>query len=122
MPCILIAECKQEISTFNPRLRGYDDFDIRRGQELLDCHRTVRNEIGGALDVFDAIPDDELIPTYRAFFVASGGTLAKAAWEQISRELLEAVNQLRRIRRQQRDPAPAHRNRLHRTRAASRRR
>lgn len=91
MPRILIAECKQEVSTFNPHLSGYDDFGIRRGQELLDYHRTVRNEVGGALSVFDAVADVELIPAYSAFFITSGGTLAKSAWEQISRELLESI-------------------------------
>lgn len=91
MPRILIAECKQEVSTFNPHLSGYDDFGIRRGQELLDYHRTVRNEVGGALSVFDAVADVELIPAYSAFFITSGGTLAKSAWEQIARELLESI-------------------------------
>lgn len=91
MPRILIAECKQEVSTFNPHLSGYDDFGIRRGQELLDYHRTVRNEVGGALSVFDAVADVELVPAYSAFFITSGGTLAKSAWEQIARELLESI-------------------------------
>ena len=35
MPKILIAECKQEVSTFNPHLSGYDDFAMRRGEEML---------------------------------------------------------------------------------------
>jgi hypothetical protein len=48
---ILIAECKQEVSTFNPHKSGYEDFGIRLGAELLDYHRTVRNEIGGALSI-----------------------------------------------------------------------
>jgi len=91
MPRILIVECKQEVSTFNPHLSGYADFGIRRGQELLDYHRGVRNEVGGALSVFDAMPDVELVPAYSAFFITSGGTLARAAWEQISSELLESV-------------------------------
>lgn len=91
MPRILIAECKQEVSTFNPHLSGYDDFGIRRGQELLDYHRTVRNEVGGALSVFDASPDIELVPACSAFFITSGGPLAKAAWERIANELLDAV-------------------------------
>lgn len=91
MPRILIAECKQEVSTFNPHLSGYDDFGIRRGKELLDYHRTVRNEVGGALSVFDSVSDVEPVPAYSAFFITSGGTLAKAAWEQISRELLESI-------------------------------
>ena len=52
MTKILIAECKQEVSTFNPQLSGYEDFVVRRGEELLRYHRSVRNEIGGALNVF----------------------------------------------------------------------
>ncbi len=91
MPHILIAECKQEVSTFNPHLSGYEDFGIRRGEELLSYHRTVRNEIGGALSVFDATPGVELAPTYSAFFITSGGMLATAAWERIATEFLDSI-------------------------------
>ena len=34
---------------------------------------TLRNEVGGALNVFDAMPGLELTPTYSAFFITSGG-------------------------------------------------
>ncbi len=91
MTRILIAECKQEVSTFNPHLSGYEDFGVRRGDELLRYHRTVRNEIGGALSVFDAAPDVELVPTYSAFFISSGGTLAKSSWERIATEFLDSI-------------------------------
>lgn len=91
MPQILIAECKQEVSTFNPHLSGYGDFGIRRGCELIDYHRTVRNEIGGALAVFDAAEGVEIVPAYSAFFISSGGTLGKAAWERIAQEFLESI-------------------------------
>jgi microcystin degradation protein MlrC len=91
MPHILIAECKQEVSTFNPHLSGYGDFGVRRGRALLDYHRTVRNEIGGALSVFDAIDQVELVPAYSAFFITSGGTLAKPDWERIASEFLEEI-------------------------------
>lgn len=91
MPRILIAECKQEVSTFNPHLSGYDDFGVRRGEELLSYHRTVRNEIGGVLSVLDAKPGVEIVPAYSAFFITSGGTLAKAAWERIATEFLDAI-------------------------------
>jgi len=91
MPKILIAECKQEVSTFNPHLSGYGDFGVRRGTEILDYHRTVRNEIGGALNVFDATETVELVPAYSAFFITSGGTLAKATWERIAREFLDGI-------------------------------
>lgn len=93
MPRILILECKQEVSTFNPHLSGYDDFAIRRGQEVLDYHRTVRNEVCGALSVLEAQAEIEIVPAYSAFFITSGGTLAQAAWEKIAAELLQAVKQ-----------------------------
>jgi microcystin degradation protein MlrC len=88
---ILIAECKQEVSTFNPHLSGYDDFAIRRGEEILAYHRTVGNEIGGALSVFDTRPDLQLAPTYSAHFITSGGTLNAFAWQRIADEFLAAI-------------------------------
>jgi len=91
MPRILIAECKQEVSTFNPHLSGYEDFAVRRGEELLQYHRAVRNEIGGALSVFDARSDVEIAPAYSAFFICSGGTLAASAWRRIADEFLASI-------------------------------
>ena len=88
---ILIAECKQEVSTFNPHLSTYDDFCVRRGTELLDYHRTVRNEIGGALHVFDEAQDIELVPAYSACFITSGGTLARDSWQRIATEFLASL-------------------------------
>ncbi len=90
---ILIAECKQEVSTFNPHLSTYQDFGIRKGDSLLRYHRAVRNEVGGALAVFDSSPDVECFAAYSACFITSGGTLAKAAWEQIATEFLEEIRQ-----------------------------
>ncbi len=91
VPRILVAECKQEVSTFNPHLSSYEDFSIRRGDELFQYHRTVRNEVGGALSVFDENSQVELVPTYGAMFITSGGTLAKPAWDRIANEFLEAI-------------------------------
>ena len=91
MKRILIAECKQEVSTFNPHLSQYSDFKIRKGQELLAYHRTVRNEIGGALSVLEDRPDIELIPTYGACFITSGGTLSSLAWHRIATEFIDEI-------------------------------
>jgi len=88
---ILIAECKQEVSTFNPHLSQYSDFRVRYGQELLSYHRSVRNEIGGALSVFDKLTDVEIVPAYSACFITSGGTLAVDAWQRIAREFIESI-------------------------------
>lgn len=90
MPRIVVAECKQEVSTFNPHLSGYHDFGVRFGQDLIDYHRTVRNEIGGAIGVFDAAAV-EMVPTYSAFFITSGGTLAEQAWQRIATEFLQSI-------------------------------
>ncbi len=90
LPRILIAECKQEVSTFNPHLSSYEDFTIRQGDAILRYHRSVGNEVGGALEVFDQ-SDVALVPAYSACFVTSGGTLEKASWERIAAEFLSAI-------------------------------
>jgi microcystin degradation protein MlrC len=91
MKKILIAECKQEVSTFNPHKSGYEDFIIRKGDEILRYHRTVGNEIGGALSIFDAADNVTLVPTYSAFFITSGGILDKKSWEKIAKEFLDSI-------------------------------
>lgn len=91
MTRILIAECKQEVSTFNPHLSTIDDFAVRTGEEILTYHRGVRNEVGGALSIFDHMDDVVVVPAYSAFFITSGGTLAQTDWEQIAGEFLQEI-------------------------------
>lgn len=91
MPKILIAECKQEVSTFNPHLSSYEDFAMRFGESFLQYHRSVRNEVGGALQVLEQRADVEIVPAGSAFFITSGGTLAEAAWQRIASELLDSI-------------------------------
>ena len=91
MPRILIAECKQEVSTFNPVLSGCEDFTIRCGEEILRYHRQVRSEVGGALSVFDSRSGVQLVPACSAHFITSGGTLADAAFRRIADELLASI-------------------------------
>ena len=93
MPRILVAECKQEVSTFNPHSSTYGDFDIRHGKALFDYHRTVGTEVGGVLDVLEKTPGVEPLPTYGACFITSGGALSPAAWSRIKEEFLEALRQ-----------------------------
>jgi microcystin degradation protein MlrC len=91
MTKILIAECKQEVSTFNPVLSRYADFNISFGQDLIDYHRTVRNEVGGALSVFDKHAEVEVIPTYSAKAITSAGTLAANDFQRIAGEFLGSL-------------------------------
>jgi microcystin degradation protein MlrC len=88
---ILVGECKQEVSTFNPVLSDYADFDVSFGQDVLDFHRASRVEMGGALRVFAERSDLEVIPTYSARSITSGGTLRAASFARIAAEFLEAV-------------------------------
>ncbi len=91
MPRILINECKQEISSFNPVIAGLDDFLIQRGPEFFVFHRAVRNEVGGALAVFQTRPTLEIIPGYSARGITSSGTLSSAAFAHIAADFLSAV-------------------------------
>ena len=90
---ILIAECKQEVSTFNPVSSHYDGFRIVRGQQMLDYHRKVSEEVGGALSVFDKRADLEIVPTVGASSITSGGILTAASFEKLSKELLNGLRE-----------------------------
>lgn len=87
---ILIGECKQEVSTFNPAATGYDDFVNQSGQAVLDFHEGLQSEIGGALSVFRAA-GAEVIGAYSAKAITSGGTLGAEAWDRIKTEFLDAI-------------------------------
>jgi microcystin degradation protein MlrC len=86
---ILIAELKQEISSFNPLPSGYEDFHIRRGAELYE-QRGTNQEIGGALAVFEARDDIDVVPTIGAR-AGSAGLLSSDGWQRVSREVLGAI-------------------------------
>ncbi|MCW5853079.1 MAG: M81 family metallopeptidase [Anaerolineae bacterium] len=92
MPKILIAECMQEVSSFNPVPSHYEDYTVRWGDALLDFHRSRRSEVGAALQVF-AEAGADVYPTYSARTITSGGTLAEADWRQLADEFLTTLAQ-----------------------------
>ena len=71
MSRILVAECKQEISSFNPVIGTYDNFSVCRGPELLTYHQGRETELCGALQVF-ADSHVDVIPTYGAVAPSAG--------------------------------------------------
>ncbi len=91
MPRILIAECKQEVSSFNPMPSRYEDFRVVRGQDLLAHHRGSREEVGGALSVFDAGDNVQLVPTFGASSNTSGGILTADSFERLCRDFLNSL-------------------------------
>lgn len=86
---ILIVECMQEISSFNPVPSQYENFHIERGEELLR-HRGMNTSIGGALSVLEKRADIKVVPVFAAR-AGSAGLLSGQGWSRLSRELLEAV-------------------------------
>lgn len=88
---LVVAECKQEVSSFNPVASRYEDFAISRGGELFSYHRGVRDEVGGALSVLETRRDLHLVPTFGARAITSGGTLAAMDFRRISREFLDSL-------------------------------
>jgi microcystin degradation protein MlrC len=91
MPRILIGECKQEVSTFNPVPSRYGDFIIRQGEEIVAFHQELNTEMTGALEVFAARPDVEVVPAYSALSITSAGTLGQGDFERIADEFSAAI-------------------------------
>ena len=92
MTRILIAECKQEISSFNPAPSHYDDFAVSAGDDLLAFHDGIPLEVGGALGVFRE-SGVETIGAYSARSLTSAGTLSTESWDRIADEFLTAIRQ-----------------------------
>ena len=87
-PRILIAECMQEISSFNPLPSGYENFHIEHGPQML-AQQGLNTGLGGALQVFrETGMETVLTMGARA---GSAGLLSAAGWKRLSSELLAAV-------------------------------
>lgn len=91
MTRILIAECKQEVSTFNPVASHFEDFRTSAGGAFLRAHRGVSSEVSGAVDVLSARADVEIVPGYSARSITSGGLLTAAGFERLAAEFLAEV-------------------------------
>ncbi len=91
MPRIVIAECRQEVSTFNPAISHYDDFAVSFGDQIFAQQRGTGMELGGALAVFDARSDLSLVTTTSHRAITSGGPLAAMSWARIAREWEEGL-------------------------------
>jgi microcystin degradation protein MlrC len=91
MTRVLIVECMQEISSFNPLPSEYENFHIDRGVVLFG-QRGKNTALGGALAVFDTVNNIEVVPTLSAR-AGSAGILSASGWQRLSGELLQAVKE-----------------------------
>ena len=89
---ILVAGCEQEISSFNPVLSQYGDFEVHRGPDLLAANAGAETTIRGALEVFRGRPDVEVVPAYAAS-ACSAGPLSRQGFERLAWELLAAIRE-----------------------------
>jgi microcystin degradation protein MlrC len=88
---IIVAEWIYEVCSFNPVPTRYDDFVVRTGEDVRAYHRDCGIEVGGALQVFGAAPDVEVMPTYSARGSTSGGTIAAADFTRLAGEFLDGL-------------------------------
>jgi microcystin degradation protein MlrC len=69
----------------------YDDFFVNGGQQLLEYHRGIGTEVAGALTEFATQPSVEVVPTYSARGITSGGTIPAADFARLAREFLDSL-------------------------------
>ena len=84
---ILLAKCFQETNCFHPNPTVYEQFDVRKGRDLLHAGR---QDIDGALEVFSQRSDVEVVPTYGAA-MGAGGTITQECFDRIADECLDAI-------------------------------
>lgn len=88
---ILIAEYIHEICSFNPVPTRYHDFFVNTGSAMFDYHRQSGTEVCGALRVFSQRPELEVVPTFSARGITSGGTIPAADFDRICSEFVESI-------------------------------
>jgi len=89
---ILVLQCEQEISSFNPVPTEYESFSIAMGEALIEANRQADTCVRGALDVLGARSDVTVVPVYGAK-APSGGVLRADAFRRIKGDLLAALRE-----------------------------
>ena len=87
---ILIAGCAQEVSTFNPVLSTYEDFNVYFGDALIEEVMGKNSEVAGIVDVLNGDGDIEIVASYDAG-ATSAGPLERSSWQRIAGEFLDAL-------------------------------
>jgi microcystin degradation protein MlrC len=93
---VLLAGFKQESAVFNPVLTRYEDFHIRRGEEIPATLAHTRTEFGGALAVLAEAGEIEILPAWAGWAI-SGGPVAPPDLERLLTELTDAIRAQSRI-------------------------
>jgi microcystin degradation protein MlrC len=86
---VLLAEFKQETSSFNPVATGYERFQVCAGRDFGPLLGATNTEIAGALEVF-ARPDIEVAPALAAWS-GSGGPVRQSDLDRLLADIDGAV-------------------------------
>lgn len=92
MPRILVAECIQEVSSFNPFPGRLTDMDCGVGHQWLDSKRGVNDEVDGAIEFFESADGVTIVPGMGAKCITSSGVIAGEDWDSLSQRWLNAVS------------------------------
>ena len=90
MAKILLAECKQEVSSFNPVESNYDYFSVSVGAELIAFHDGKETEIRGVIDALSCDEEMQVVPIYGARS-NSAGPLKQESFERIVSEFKQSL-------------------------------
>jgi microcystin degradation protein MlrC len=93
MKRILIAVFKHEVGSFNPAKTRYEDYNIRRGKEIINTLQNTNTTTAAVLDVFAEHGGIEVVPTYAAWTGNTGGLVEENDLQRIIDEMLESVRQ-----------------------------
>ncbi len=74
MARILIIECMQEVSSFNPVSSELKDFAIQRGEEMM-VQAGLNTAVGGAIAEFGKCSDIHVVPLLSARAGSASGIL-----------------------------------------------
>jgi len=89
---VLLAGFKQETAVFNPVCTRYEDFHVRRGEEIVDTLGHTATEFAGALDTFAEAGVVQAVPTFAAWSI-SGGPVRNADLDRLIDELLASIRE-----------------------------
>lgn len=87
---ILIVECMQEVSSFNPVPSLYANFHIAHGTEML-AQEGLNTAIGGALPVLRAADIEPVLAVSAQ--AGSAGLLSSSGWKALSEEILASISE-----------------------------
>ncbi|MGA1327091.1 MAG: M81 family metallopeptidase [Rubrivivax sp.] len=85
---ILVAECMQEISSFNPLVSGYENFHIEHGEQMR-AQDHLNTGLGGAFEVFREVGIEPVLAMGAR--AGSAGILSAEGWTRLSTELMASI-------------------------------